>query len=35
MAQNYEIFRINLSYYIDWCGSLFWIEVDSKKKGKN
>ena len=22
------------SYYVDWCGSLFWIEVDSKKEEK-
>ena len=22
------------SYYVDWCGSLFWIEVDRKKEEK-
>ena len=23
-----------LKYYIDWCGSLYWIEVHSKKNAK-
>ena len=24
----------NHNYFVDWCGSLFWIEVNSKKEEK-